>query len=125
MAAHPYASRHPHLPQACAAHDRRCRTRAVTSGVRCGLLRPPATTFPARHLLQLDPDLAQALARSFSKIAITKFAFPGRERLGALRVVGDTLVLQVMRWDDEIRSARASRRSRSRSPTPKSVKRWR
>ncbi|MFE9069254.1 Ku protein [Streptomyces violaceusniger] len=71
-----------------------------------GLLRPPATTFPARHLLQLDPDLARALARSFSKIAITKFAFHGRERLGALRAVGETLVIQVMHWDDEIRSAK-------------------
>ncbi|MGW7620750.1 non-homologous end joining protein Ku [Streptomyces antimycoticus] len=49
--------------------------------------------------------LREALKRS-DKIAITKLAFHGRERLGALRVVGDTLVLQVMHWDDEIRSAK-------------------
>ncbi|MER7877657.1 Ku protein [Streptomyces solisilvae] len=48
--------------------------------------------------------LREALKRS-DKVAIAKFTFHGRERLGALRVVVDALVLQVMHWDDEIRSA--------------------
>ncbi|GAA1728816.1 Ku protein [Streptomyces yatensis] len=48
--------------------------------------------------------LREALKRS-DKVAVAKFAFHGRERLGALRVVGDAIVLQVMHWDDEIRSA--------------------
>lgn len=48
--------------------------------------------------------LREALKRS-DKIAIAKFAWHNRERLGALRVVGDGIVLQVMHWDDEIRSA--------------------
>ncbi|AEM85929.1 Ku protein [Streptomyces violaceusniger] len=48
--------------------------------------------------------LREALKRS-DKVAIAKFAFRGRERLGALRVVEDAIALQVMHWDDEIRSA--------------------
>ncbi|BBJ37556.1 hypothetical protein SSPO_002740 [Streptomyces antimycoticus] len=48
--------------------------------------------------------LREALKRS-DKVAVAKFAFHGRERLGALRVVGDAIVLQVMHRDDEIRSA--------------------
>ncbi|MCP9213388.1 Ku protein [Streptomyces cucumeris] len=48
--------------------------------------------------------LREALERS-DKVAITKFAWHNRERLGALRVVGDAIVLQVIHWDDEVRSA--------------------
>lgn len=47
--------------------------------------------------------LREALQRS-DKIAIAKFAWHNRERLGALRVVGDAIVLQVIHWEDEIRS---------------------
>ncbi|MEU0394501.1 Ku protein [Streptomyces sp. NPDC006208] len=47
--------------------------------------------------------LRQALERS-SKVAVAKFAWHGRERLGLLRVRGDVLVLHAMRWPDEIRS---------------------
>ncbi|MEV7244693.1 Ku protein [Streptomyces sp. NPDC093248] len=47
--------------------------------------------------------LAQALGRS-SKVAVAKYAWSGRERLGLLRVKGDVLVLHAMRWPDEIRS---------------------
>lgn len=46
--------------------------------------------------------LRQALERS-SKAAIAKFAWHGRERLGLLRILQDTIVLHSMRWDDEIR----------------------
>lgn len=46
--------------------------------------------------------LAQALARS-SKVAIAKYAWSGRERLGLLRVRDDVIVLHAMRWPDEIR----------------------
>lgn len=46
--------------------------------------------------------LAQALERS-SKVAVAKFAWSGRERLGLLRVRDDVIVLHAMRWDDEIR----------------------
>lgn len=48
--------------------------------------------------------LREALQRS-AKVAVAKFSWHNRERLGALRVVGDAIVLQVIHWDDEIRSA--------------------
>ena len=50
--------------------------------------------------------LRQALERS-SKVAVAKFAWHGRERLGLLRVKDDAIVLHAMRWPDEIRSPRA------------------
>jgi DNA end-binding protein Ku len=46
--------------------------------------------------------LAQALERA-SKVAVAKFAWSGRERLGLLRVRAGVIVLHAMRWDDEIR----------------------
>ncbi|GAA4050752.1 Ku protein [Streptomyces shaanxiensis] len=46
--------------------------------------------------------LVQALGRS-SKVAIAKYAWSGRERLGLLRVKDDVIVLHAMRWPDEIR----------------------
>ncbi|MFI9569615.1 non-homologous end joining protein Ku [Streptomyces rishiriensis] len=46
--------------------------------------------------------LRQALERS-SKVAVAKYAWSGRERLGLLRVRGDAIVLHAMRWPDEIR----------------------
>jgi DNA end-binding protein Ku len=46
--------------------------------------------------------LAMALARS-SKVAVAKYAWSGRERLGLLRVRDDVIVLHAMRWPDEIR----------------------
>ncbi|MFE4874066.1 Ku protein [Streptomyces sp. NPDC056682] len=47
--------------------------------------------------------LRQALERS-SKVAVAKFAWRNRERLGLLRVVDRAIVLHAMRWDDEVRS---------------------
>ncbi|GAB2757080.1 Ku protein [Streptomyces bullii] len=47
--------------------------------------------------------LVQALGRS-SKVAVAKYAWSGRERLGLLRVKDDVIVLHAMRWPDEIRS---------------------
>ncbi|OUD04720.1 Ku protein [Streptomyces swartbergensis] len=46
--------------------------------------------------------LREALARS-SKVAVAKYAWSGRERLGLLRVRDDVIVLHAMRWPDEIR----------------------
>jgi DNA end-binding protein Ku len=46
--------------------------------------------------------LRQALERS-SRVAVAKYAWSGRERLGLLRVRDDVLVLHAMRWPDEIR----------------------
>jgi DNA end-binding protein Ku len=64
------------------------------------------------HGYYLQPDgqvaakpyklLAQALERS-SKVAVAKYAWSGRERLGLLRVRDGVIVLHAMRWDDEIR----------------------
>lgn len=34
---------------------------------------------------------------------MAKYAWPGRERLGLLRVRGDVIVLHAMRWPDEVR----------------------
>ncbi|MCK1797634.1 Ku protein [Streptomyces sp. XM4193] len=48
--------------------------------------------------------LRSALTRS-GKAAVAKFALRGREALGLLRVVDDTLVLHSMLWPDEVRSA--------------------
>ncbi|WP_031087868.1 Ku protein [Streptomyces sp. NRRL WC-3549] len=47
--------------------------------------------------------LRKALERS-EKVAVAKFAWHNRERLGLLRVRDDAIVLQAMRWPDEIRS---------------------
>lgn len=46
--------------------------------------------------------LVKALSRS-SKVAVAKYAWSGRERLGLLRVKDDVIVLHAMRWPDEIR----------------------
>jgi DNA end-binding protein Ku len=48
--------------------------------------------------------LREAL-ESTDRTAIVKFALRQRTRLGALRVHGDTLVLQGLLWDDEVREA--------------------
>lgn len=48
--------------------------------------------------------LRSALTRS-GKAAVAKFALRGREALGLLRVVDDTLVLHSMLWPDEVRPA--------------------
>ncbi|MFI8164520.1 Ku protein [Streptomyces microflavus] len=47
--------------------------------------------------------LRQALERS-SKVAVAKFAWHGRERLGLLRVREGAIVLHSMKWPDEVRS---------------------
>lgn len=46
--------------------------------------------------------LRQALARS-ERVAVARYAWSGRERLGLLRVREDAIVLHAMRWPDEIR----------------------
>ncbi|MGW3031207.1 non-homologous end joining protein Ku [Streptomyces sp. NPDC001178] len=46
--------------------------------------------------------LVRALGRS-SKVAVAKYAWSGRERLGLVRVREDVLVLHAMRWPDEVR----------------------
>jgi DNA end-binding protein Ku len=51
--------------------------------------------------------LREALNRS-SRVAIAKFAWHNRERLGLLQVLdGDVIALHAMRWPDEIRDASA------------------
>lgn len=47
--------------------------------------------------------LRRALERS-DKVAVAKFAWHNRERLGLLRVREGAIVLHSMRWPDEIRS---------------------
>jgi DNA end-binding protein Ku len=47
--------------------------------------------------------LRRALERS-DKAAIAKFAWHGRERLGLLRVKGETIALHALKWPDEVRS---------------------
>ncbi|GGX62921.1 non-homologous end joining protein Ku [Streptomyces fructofermentans] len=46
--------------------------------------------------------LRRALERS-AKVAVAKFAWSGRERLGLLRVIDQVIVLHAMKWPDEIR----------------------
>jgi DNA end-binding protein Ku len=51
--------------------------------------------------------LREALGRS-ARVAIAKFAWHNRERLGLLQVLeGDVIALHAMRWPDEIRDASA------------------
>ncbi|MFE9121302.1 Ku protein [Streptomyces sp. NPDC007172] len=65
----------------------------------------------AGYYLQADGQVAakpytllrQALERS-SKVAVAKFAWHNRERLGLLRVVDRAIALHAMHWDDEVRS---------------------
>ncbi|WP_435239945.1 Ku protein [Streptomyces sp. YPW6] len=47
--------------------------------------------------------LRRALERS-SKVAVAKFAWHGRERLGLLRIREGAIVLHSMKWPDEVRS---------------------
>ncbi|WP_432091462.1 Ku protein [Streptomyces sp. NRRL F-5630] len=47
--------------------------------------------------------LRAALKRS-DRVALAKYAFSGKERLGMLRVLDDAIALQVLHWPDEIRS---------------------
>ncbi|MFE2297899.1 Ku protein [Streptomyces sp. NPDC059445] len=47
--------------------------------------------------------LVKALQRS-SKVAVAKYAWSGRERLGLLRARDNVIVLHAMRWEDEVRS---------------------
>ncbi|WP_338120201.1 Ku protein [Streptomyces agglomeratus] len=46
--------------------------------------------------------LRQALERS-SKVAVAKYAWHNRERLGLLRIKEDAIVLHSLKWPDEIR----------------------
>ncbi|WP_257003857.1 Ku protein [Streptomyces sp. SA15] len=46
--------------------------------------------------------MVEALKRS-SRVAIAKWAWHGRERLGLLRVRENTLVMHLMHWPDEVR----------------------
>ncbi|MFB7116193.1 Ku protein [Streptomyces sp. NPDC056291] len=46
--------------------------------------------------------LRQALQRA-SKVAVARYAWHGRERLGLLRVRGDVIALHTLLWPDEIR----------------------
>lgn len=60
--------------------------------------------------------LVQALARR-SQVALVKFAIRGdRERLGMLRPLGDVLILNALRWSDEVRTV-----ERSLTPAPADV----
>lgn len=63
--------------------------------------------------------LVRALERS-DKVAIAKFAWHNRERLGLLRVREGALVLHAMRWPDEIRSPKPllPRSDQAESPAP-------
>ncbi|MGW7156526.1 non-homologous end joining protein Ku [Streptomyces sp. NPDC054887] len=48
--------------------------------------------------------LRQALERS-SKVAVAKYTWHNRERLGLLRIKEDAIVLHSLKWPDEIRSS--------------------
>lgn len=63
------------------------------------------------HAYYLEPDsksvksyrlLVRTLEES-DRVAVVSFSLRQRTRLGALRVHGDVLLLQVLRWDDEVR----------------------
>ncbi|MFH9090959.1 Ku protein [Streptomyces sp. NPDC017673] len=97
----------PAIPAAPAATDRRpggsaSGQRSVSNSghnrIADGYYLQPAGQVAAKPYKLL----VQALSRS-SKVAVAKYAWSGRERLGLLRVRDDVLVLHAMRWPDEIR----------------------
>ena len=65
------------------------------------------------HAYYLEPDSSSIKAYALllrtleesDRIAIVNFSLRQRSRLGALRVRGDVLTLQALRWDDEVREA--------------------
>lgn len=59
-----------------------------------------------------DALLRKALERS-SKVAVAKFAWHGRERLGLLRVREGANVLHSMKWRAAMRSGRAGQAARA------------
>ncbi len=59
-----------------------------------------------------DALLRKALERS-SKVAVAKFAWHGRERLGLLRVREGANVLHSMKWRAVMRSGRAGQAARA------------
>ncbi|MGW4689679.1 non-homologous end joining protein Ku [Streptomyces sp. NPDC004244] len=86
----------------------------IVSFVPAASIDPAAFGAGAYYLAAPDPIAArpyvllrEALTRT-SRVAVAKFAFHQRERLGLLRVVGDVLVLHGLRWPDEIRQADVS-----------------
>ncbi|WP_331718866.1 Ku protein (plasmid) [Streptomyces sp. NBC_00161] len=83
----------------------------IVSFVPAASINPAAFGAGAYYLAAPDPIAARpyvllrdALSRT-SRVAVAKFAFHQRERLGLLRVVGDVLALHGLRWPDEIRDA--------------------
>ncbi|MCX4632708.1 Ku protein [Streptomyces sp. NBC_01443] len=83
----------------------------IVSFVPAASINPAAFGAGAYYLAAPDPIAArpyvllrEALSRT-SRVAVAKFAFHQRERLGLLRVVGDVLALHGLRWPDEIREA--------------------
>ncbi|MFF4761046.1 Ku protein [Streptomyces sp. NPDC001292] len=60
-------------------------------------LRPQGSVAAKPYVL-----LRRALERS-SKVAVARYAWHGRERLGLLRVRGDVIALHTLLWPDEIR----------------------
>ncbi len=67
--------------------------------------------FDKSYYLEPDPRSVKAYVllrktlESTDRTAIVRFALRQRTRLGALRVHDDTLLLQGLLWDDEVRSA--------------------
>ncbi|MGW3492085.1 non-homologous end joining protein Ku [Streptomyces sp. NPDC001054] len=62
------------------------------------------------YYLQADGQVAgkpyallRAALKRTDRVAIAKYAFSGKERLGMLRVLDDAIALQVLHWPDEIR----------------------
>ncbi|MER5382291.1 Ku protein [Streptomyces sp. NPDC002688] len=85
----------------CGDHPGSSARRTVANSVRpvaSAVMSSPATvpggSAARRH--------GRRLERS-SKVAVAKYAWSGRERLGLLRVRDNVIVLHAMRWADEIR----------------------
>ncbi|NLF05788.1 MAG: Ku protein [Actinomycetales bacterium] len=70
-----------------------------------------AIRFDKSYFLEPDPRSVKAYVllrrtlESTDRTAIVRFALRQRTRLGALRVHDDTLLLQGLLWDDEVRTA--------------------
>ncbi|WP_405876811.1 Ku protein [Streptomyces sp. NBC_00005] len=94
-------------PTALAATDRR---RGSSAGGQRSVSNSGHNQIGEGYYLQPDGQVAakpykllvQALSRS-SKVAVAKYAWSGRERLGLLRILDNVIVLHAMRWLDEIR----------------------
>ncbi|MFE5722158.1 Ku protein [Streptomyces erythrochromogenes] len=70
-----------------------------------GPIQIGASSYLAAEGVAAKPyELLRRVLQRSAQVAVAKFAWHNRERLGLLRVIDDVIVLHAMLWPDEIRS---------------------